>query len=161
MEQINCSLSPQLKCSYGKILSQLPSQIFPRKEVSRRDLGNRASPVHRAHMRRSFLYTSYVLTTHDSNVPVYSVALPGFVNTCWVCYVVQRSAMQSWPLPVSQTISASSSFSFIEHLLVHCIRSHEFRTAIWCLLHNIDVSHLKSMYPKVTQAHCLCHVRVS
>ena len=60
------SRSPGLECSYGKILIPVteisvtgPAQlvirtyrIFTKKIVATRDLGNRASPVDRVHMKR-------------------------------------------------------------------------------------------------------------
>ena len=67
------SRSPRLECSYGKIFIPVTEisvakteisvtgparrsyehiQIFTKERVGRRDLGNRASPVDRAHMKR-------------------------------------------------------------------------------------------------------------
>ena len=57
------SRSPGLECSYGKIFIPVTEmsvaktsyehiEILTKERVARRDLGNRASPVDRAHMKR-------------------------------------------------------------------------------------------------------------
>ena len=60
------SRSPGVECSYGKILIpvteiSVAGSAQPLILVARRDLGNRASPVDRAHMKRRLVENSNTL----------------------------------------------------------------------------------------------------
>ena len=76
----------RLECSYGKIFIPVTEisvaktsyehfDIFTKKRVARRDLGNRASPVDRAHMKRVKL-----LIVVQCVAVLYSVKIPDMKN---------------------------------------------------------------------------------